>query len=88
MKLWLLRPAKGNKLWEPWYDKAFGFVIRAETEEDAREIAQSDNGEEINFWVNNKYYELPAWTSAEHSTCEELLADGEEGIIIKDFRRA
>lgn len=31
MKLWLLRPieTEGPNLWDPWYDKAFGFVVRA-----------------------------------------------------------
>lgn len=36
MKLWLLRPVVGldenDNPWWPWYDKAFGFVVRAETE--------------------------------------------------------
>jgi hypothetical protein len=37
VRLWLLRPVEsGSAFWEPWYDKAFGFVVRAETEEDAR----------------------------------------------------
>ena len=30
MRLWLLRPVEGDSLWDPWYDKAFGFVVRAE----------------------------------------------------------
>ena len=37
MRLWILRPideAAGQ--WSPWFDKAFGFVMRAETEEAAR----------------------------------------------------
>ena len=36
MRLWLLRPQEGliegDNPWDPWYDKAFGFVVRAETE--------------------------------------------------------
>ena len=40
MKLWLIRtrdPTSGA--WDPWYDKAFGFVVRAETEGQARKFA-------------------------------------------------
>ncbi len=50
MKLWILTPVKGldkkDNPWEPWYDKAFGFVVRAETEEEAREFAHSNAGDE------------------------------------------
>jgi len=50
MKLWLLRPVDGLKKndnpWKPWYDKAFGFVVRADTEEEARALAHADAGDE------------------------------------------
>lgn len=37
MRLWELRPIdKDSGPWEPWYDKAFGFVVRADTEAQAR----------------------------------------------------
>lgn len=53
MKLWELRPINrtgeetpmgGQKPdpWDPWYDRAFGFVVRAETAEDARRIIMRD----------------------------------------------
>ncbi|MFA5165656.1 MAG: hypothetical protein WC481_08880 [Candidatus Omnitrophota bacterium] len=84
MKLWLLRPKEGLpenegplNPWEPWYDKTFGFVIRAETEGEARKIAKGDCDCEGRS----------AWSSA-FSTCIELLPEGESGIIIKDFARA
>ena len=48
MKLWLVRPIEtdddGDDPWEPWYDKAFGFVIRAESDQKAREIANEKWG--------------------------------------------
>jgi hypothetical protein len=86
MKLWLLRPVesvlsirKENlNPWEPWYDKAFGFVVRAPTEEKARAIAAEscrDEGQEL--WLNPGY-----------STCTELLPKGEEGMIIEDVANA
>lgn len=41
-KLWLLRPIDENSPpWTPWYDKAFGFVIRAESEREARRMTES-----------------------------------------------
>jgi hypothetical protein len=81
MKLWLLRPIEGleNNPWEPWYDKAFGFVVRAETEERAREIANESGGDEK---------PKNAWLDSTLSTCNELLPDGEEGLIIEDFHAA
>ena len=50
MKLWLLRPvdglAKNDNPWEPWYDKAFCFVVRAETDTEARDMAHAEAGDE------------------------------------------
>lgn len=84
MKLWLLRPIDGDALWEPWYDKAFGFVVRAETEADARALALTESGEET-FALLSADPDRPAWTSA-HSTCVELLPDGEPGIVLRDLK--
>ena len=84
MKLWLLLPVDGDDLWKPWYDKAFGFVVRAETEGEARAMANKAGGDEVRDF--GKSY--PAWTASEHSTCVELLAEGEPGIIIQDFHSA
>ncbi len=50
MKLWILRPVKDDNLWDPWYDKAFGFIVAAETEEAARALAQSKGGDEVHSW--------------------------------------
>lgn len=82
MKLWLLRPVDGLRTfkgrpnpWYPWYNKCFGFVIRAETEKDARKIAAEDCRNEGES----------AWMDVRYSTCKELLPNGEAGIIIEDF---
>lgn len=40
MKIWLLRPIDGCDEWNPWYDKAFGFVVCANSEQEAREAAR------------------------------------------------
>ncbi len=85
MKLWLLRPVEGlsreDDPWIPWYDKVFGFVVRTESEKSARRLADFDacdeNSETINPWLDSRY-----------STCQELSAEGEPGIIIQDFAAA
>jgi hypothetical protein len=84
MKLWLLRPRKEcikkDNPWEPWYDKAFGFVIRAKTEKKARCLADQDAGDE-----NDNF---SAWTDKKYSTCIELTPSGKEQIILRDFYSA
>jgi hypothetical protein len=84
--LWLLRPrdsvvnlpSSADNPWEPWYDKTFGFVVRAATEERAREIAESERGAEHSG----------AWLDSRYSTCEVLTAAGVEGLVIEDNRQA
>lgn len=85
MKLWLLKckalhGVKDNP-WSPWYDTAQGFVIRAETTEQARTLALSHGGYEV-----DKYPD--AWTNPKYSSCEELIAEGKEALILRDFSAA
>lgn len=78
MKLWLL-----NRIDNADYDEMQGFVIRAESGQRAREIANDNAGDENksvliqgspNVWLN-KY----------RTTCVELLPEGEEGVVLKDY---
>ena len=81
MKVWLLRPIDEDSpasAWKPWYDNAFGFVIRAEDAFAARLLASARHGDEGGA----------AWLDERQSTCEELTGDGESGIILSDFRSA
>lgn len=88
MKLWLLRPFDDAPEWEPWYDKVFGFVVRAETEVQARQMVEGGNevkkewGDEDLEIVDNP------WLDPARSTCECLTEDGPAGIIITDFHSA
>jgi hypothetical protein len=103
MKLWLLKPRRdlpsGDDPWALEWDKAWGFVVRAETEEDARRIA-TENGlgelnefsllgnetdEEISFHHHFRATNSRVWLDAKYSTCVELTADGEAGMILKDY---
>jgi hypothetical protein len=79
MKLWLLRPVDDTlEPWMPWYDRMFGFVIRAEGEKAARKLASSKAGDEG----------PEAWLTPEHSTCVELKADGPEEVVMEDYNPA
>ncbi len=100
MKLWYLAPRDdlpddSSNPWYPRYDVAYAFVVRAETEEEARKYAVQSSGDEIpgrhkrfdengNLIIDEGYDK--AWTSPEYSTCEELTAEGEPGVVIRDFR--
>lgn len=79
MRLWELRPIdKDSGPWEPWYDKAFGFVVRADTEAQARLLASAQAGDE----------KAAAWLDASLSRCEELTDDGEASVVMQDFASA
>ncbi len=85
MRLWILRAIDTNPVgnpWEPWYDKCFAFVVRAESETAARQIADKNAGDE-----NCTNYQHP-WMDSAYSTCDPLMEDGEEGLVIQDYRSA
>lgn len=93
MKLWLLRPKpdipEENDPWEPWYDKAFGFVVRAESEERARTLANDSGGNETGEITTNVYrMGGDPWLDPDFSTCVELTNVGVEAVIICDLRSA
>ena len=83
MKLWLLRPVKGlpdnDNPWDPWYDKPFGYVVRAKTEGEARKIAEDKSGTAL---------KKHTWLNPQYSTCVELTSDGLSEVIIEDFAAA
>jgi len=93
MKLWILRPKENlseqNNPWIPWYDKAFGFVVRSETEERARQIANSFGGSETGL-ISMVVYRTGGdpWLDPDLSSCVELTLDGEERMILVDFHPA
>jgi len=86
MKLWLLRPVTGDEEvgpWDPWYDKTFGFVVRAETEEEARAMAEEEGGDENRAGYGHRRF---VWRDPALTTCEELTQAGEPGVVMKDFQ--
>jgi hypothetical protein len=94
MKIYELRPADNLPIndnpWEPWYDKNFGFIIRADNEKEAREIANQNAGEENRgVFFNEKIANTNTpWLDEKYSTCIEILNEGEKGLIMQDFARA
>jgi hypothetical protein len=88
MKLWLLRPINQNAEdgpWDPWYDRCFGFVVRAESADAARRIAAPEGGSE------NPHYcraDGSPWLDEALSSCVELSADGAAEIVIQDVHYA
>ena len=85
MQLWLLRPIEnlppGEDPWIPWYDKCFGFVVRAASEAEARQIADAEGFDE-----NRGKHK--AWLDAKYSTCVALTDTGDPGVIIIDVHSA
>jgi hypothetical protein len=74
----MLRPVEGAPEWTPWYDKAFGVIVRADTEEEARDMASECRGDEGKA----------VWLDESKTTCVELTPDGEKEIIMVDFAAA
>jgi len=94
MKLYILRPIenlpKGDDPWESWYDKAFGFVVTAENEENARKLADGSAGDENEHGYSDGKMVSTShpWLSKKYTTCTELIAGEVEEIIITDFAAA
>lgn len=98
MKLWLLTP-RGDVLrrtvnpWRPWYDKVFGAVVRAESEQRARELVQEAAGHEgLGIYralgIEEEEVALTVWLDDYFTRCRELLARGKEEIVVLDRRKA
>lgn len=59
----------------PVYDVAEGFVVRAKTISEARQLASLRHGDEGS----------ETWLQARHSICNEINPDGPSQIILRDF---
>lgn len=112
MKLFRLRPnpsrdlkvnGEGNTR-DPFsgYDIKIGFVIRAESEEEARKMAEENAGDEVyatyGKWLNGDtvrkeleedefvHYD-GIWTNENLVECIELTEDEEEEIVLSSYKR-
>ena len=89
MNLWMLRPVDAvtaTRTYEQneerievkrWtWDCAYGFVVRAETEEEARLLASEQCGDEG----------PDSWTDVKLSTCDIVSgAEGDAEVVMQDF---
>lgn len=94
MKLYLLEPVEylheGDDPWDPWFDKVFGFVVRADTEENARRLANEQAGDENRgeFMNQTIAQTKTPWLEEKYSTCVEINSYGKEEVILRDLRSA
>ena len=77
MKLWLIERIKDP--FSEW-DIYTGFVVRAEDEQAARQLALEERSES---WIGNK----GEWLSAEFATCTEIALAGDAEVILYNFKR-
>jgi hypothetical protein len=98
MKLWLLGPRpdvlrrKVNP-WRPPYDKVFAAVVRAESEERARELVQAEAGHEglgiyLSLGDDEEETATTVWIDEEYTRCVGLRSRGKAGIVVLDRREA
>ena len=72
MKLFYLKRSS----YFPIYDAAYGFVVRAKNEAQARKLAaEKCGGEGPDVWLS----------SAAGTECTELTAEGEPGVVLRDY---
>lgn len=79
MKLWLIKGVLGHPKWRSVrWGRATEFVVRAETEAEVRQSI-----------VNGEFFGqegADVWLDPETSTCSELTADGDAGIVLSDLQ--
>jgi hypothetical protein len=93
--LYILRPKAcepKDDPWDPWFDKCFGFVIVAESEDEARQLADKEAGDENrgSFLRAKTADTNHPWLDSKYTSCELLTADSVDSptVIMKDFASA
>jgi len=83
VRLWLLGVTESGERIKPRYDVFDGWVVRAPSEREAREIAQSRGGDEVGsyFDKDNRHF----WTDPDLTTCVPLTEDGAAGAVLGSF---
>tara|TARA_B110000977_G_scaffold85912_1_gene114491 strand:+ start:636 stop:908 length:273 start_codon:yes stop_codon:yes gene_type:complete len=81
-KLWILNRFDGTG-----YDQTRRLIIRATSEEEAREIAQSNGLDECVTYskVDGRFMHripIPFWTDPTKTSCEVLTAEGPIGVVL------
>lgn len=93
MKLWHLEARtdlpEDDDPWGNPIGTNLALVVRASTEESARQLAQESAGDEAGgayIEDGNRAGPCSPWLDARYSTCTELSADGDEKVILIDCR--
>lgn len=93
MKIWLLSPMGEAAEYFDGYDTSQGFVVAAETEDDARKYAENESGDEsytIFFNSEDSARREPnykIWLNDKMTRCVELNPDNcPIGIVLRDFK--
>lgn len=76
MKLWLLTHHPHTDAWENNPKAPSMLVIRAASEQEAREIANDD-------WALDTDDRSTYWLNPAHAFCRELVANGEHGVLVE-----
>lgn len=75
VKLWLLQPIKSlpyeEDPWNPWVAHSCTCILRAATEQEARQLAYQAAGLSGG----------DGWKDAKYSSCVELTSTGDAGIV-------
>lgn len=90
MQLWILKPidVENDRHWNPWYDKTFALVVRAENEQLARQFAAEETKYEDEAFEDDSPATSSVWVDATRTSCEQLGIHGDAGVIIRDKRNA
>ena len=78
-QLYLLRLKKGSTASRQWDRTSRAFVIRAQSEENARAHAALTAGKH--------YDERDAWLDSEQTSCEKIQTDAPEAVVLEDWLR-
>lgn len=90
MKLWLLKPRidrpDNPDPWSQWWCRAWGFVVRANTEKEARTIAQAGAEESGGLDVSCEGA-LKPWIKKKYVDCVEVSTEGKSQVILQHFEQ-
>jgi hypothetical protein len=92
MQLWILQPQlsvleREAHPWTPPFDKTLGVLVRAGSEVEARQLAQSKAGNEgqgvySRLGLAEDEMAEEVWLKPEWTSCDQLTAEGKSEVIM------
>ena len=87
-KLWILEPREDlpadDNPWEPWFNRCFGIIVEAATEDRARAIAHENCTCKDQWILRDKR----AFIDPRYTTCTELRPSGQDRFVMATFEEA